>query len=139
MGERLIRTTAGSIPRRFNFKEGISILLTLSERLNLLTILPKEGTFLTLKIVRQLREALSPSEEEHKAFGIAAPGQKFIDENGNESIVPNGQLRFKNIEAEVRIGEKANDLIVECLKKLDDSGKLTDNHFSLYEKFVAAQ
>ena len=95
------------------------------ERLILLNILPREGDFTTLKIVRKMREGLSFTEEEHKALEF-----KQEDE---------GRIRWKQ-EAdklkEISIGEKATDIIVEVLKKLNDTKKLQDQHYSLYEKFI---
>ncbi len=41
-----------------------------------------------------------------------------------------------NKEREIKIGDKATDIIVESLKKLDDEKKLTETHISLYKKFI---
>ena len=98
--------------------------LTVLERIVLLRVLPAEGDFTTLKIVRKLREALSFSEDEHKEFGIE---------------VVDGLIRWdaaKDVAKEIPVGEKATDLIVSSLKELNTEKKLTDEHFSLYEKFV---
>ncbi len=94
------------------------------ERLILLNILPKEGDFTTLKIVRKLRESLSFSEAEHKALQFKQEGEqvKWLVEG--------------EIEKDIVIGEKATDIIVETLKKLDTAKKLKDEHYSLYEKFL---
>jgi len=96
------------------------------DRLILLNILPKEGDFTTLKIIRTMREDLSFSEEEHKAL-------EFKQEEAN--------IQWKkeaDIERDVNFGEKATDIIVGVLKALNDAKppKLTEQHFSLYEKFV---
>jgi hypothetical protein len=99
--------------------------LDTKERLVLLAILPKEGDFTTLKIVRKLREDLSFTEDEHAVL-------KFdYQENGSVKWNLEGD-KFKEIE----IGEKATDLIVEALKKLNTDRKLTDDHFQLYGKFI---
>lgn len=95
------------------------------DRLILLNILPKEGDFTTLKIVRKLREDLSFTEAEHKALQFQQ----------NE-----GTIKWQteaDIPKEIQIGEKATDIIVEVLKKLDKDKKLTDQHVSVYEKFVS--
>jgi len=112
------------------------MLLNVTERLTLLQALPKEGNFITLKIVRKLREDLSFTEDEHIKFNITGSGKEYMDENGKKSIVPPGQIRFKNEEAEIQIGKKATEIIVECLGKLDKQNKLTEAHYSLYEKFI---
>ena len=95
------------------------------DRLILLNILPKEGDFTTLKIIRKMREDLSFSEEEYKALELKT-GDKGQVLWKQEADKPN----------EINIGEKATDIIVEVLKKLNDGKKLTDQHDSLYEKFV---
>jgi len=94
------------------------------ERLILLNILPKEGNFTTLKIIRKLREDLSFSEEEHKTL-------EFKQEETN--------VQWKqeaDVEKEIIFGEKATDVIVLTLSKLNSDKQLTDQHYSLYEKFV---
>lgn len=102
--------------------------LTVGERYVLLDVLPKEGTYTTLKIVRKLRENLSFSEEEIKAFGISeTPSEAGL------RVVWNVD---RPQEADIDIGERATDVIATALKALDKSGKLTDREFSLFEKFV---
>ena len=100
--------------------------LSIAERVALLGVLPAEGNFVTLKIVRQLRESLSFSEEELKGWGIKLDGSRMT---WNEEGVKSG-------ERDISIGERATDLIVDGLKKLDETKKLTEQHFTLYEKFV---
>ena len=98
--------------------------LNIAERFMVLGMLPKESNFTTLKIVRQLQESLSLTEAEFKEFDIKQEGQ---------------QIKWNNKgieEREIDIGEKATDIIVEALKKLNDNNKLTSQHFSLYEKFI---
>ena len=98
--------------------------LNVFERLILLQVLPKEGNFVTLKIMRDLRMALAPSQEEINEFEIKQEGEQVLwNTKGKE-------------EREIKIGEKATDIIIESLKKLNEEKKLTDQHFSLYEKFV---
>lgn len=107
------------------------MLLTVFERMLLLNILPREGDFTTLKIVRKLRETLSFSESEHKLWQPKNDNDghvlwKIMDDDGNP--IPQ--------EKEINVGEKATDIIVEVLKRLDKEKKLTDEHYSLYEKFI---
>ncbi len=98
--------------------------LDVIERLTVLTILPKEGSYADLKILNQLKLALSFSEKEMKDWGIKSDpelNQTSWDENG---------------VAEIPIGEKATDIITESLKKLNKEKKLMEQAFSVYEKFV---
>ena len=98
--------------------------LQVGERLVLLSTLPQEGNFTTLKIVRELRESLSFSEEEHKTYGFNQEGDMVFWD------------KAKDTPKDVHIGEKATDIIVDALKKLNDNKKLRNEHFTLYEKFV---
>ena len=90
----------------------------------LLGTLPKEGDFTTLKIIRKLREDLSFTEDEHKILKFEQAG---------------GQIKWdvtNDKPREFKFGEKATDVIVAALKKLNTEKRLTEDHFSLYEKFV---
>ena len=98
--------------------------LTVLERLVLSNVLPKEGNFTTLKLVRQLREALSFDELEHKKLGFIQKGDQV---KWNEKV---------SIVKDFDIGETMMKLIAETLTKMDKEEKLRDEHFSLYEKFV---
>jgi len=98
--------------------------LSIKERLLLLNILPAESNFVTLKIVRKLQEDLSFSEDEIKEA-------QFKTIEGKVNWNPNA-----NVIKDVEFGEKANDLIIESLQKLDKQNKLTLDYFDLYEKFV---
>jgi hypothetical protein len=98
--------------------------LSIIERLVLLNILPKEGNFLTLKLIRQLRESLSFDEAEIKAVNLRQVDEKVAWDMD------------KAVPKKIEIGEKMSDLVVGTLKDLDKEGKLKDEHFSLFEKFV---
>ena len=100
--------------------------LSVLERLTTQGLLPEEANFTNLKLIRVARELLSFNEEELKVLNIREglePGTIQWDDN----VVP---------ERDIKLGETARGLIVEALKKLNEEGKLTNNHFSLYEKFV---
>ena len=104
----------------------MKIKLNVYERLVMLNILPKEGNFITLKIVRQLREGLSFDEKEIKELKLTIDPAK-----GNATWEQD-----KDPNKEIEIGREAKKVIVESLEKLDKDEKLTQEHFSLYEKFV---
>ena len=100
--------------------------LTVPERLTLLNILPKEGDFTTIKLMRKLRESLSFDEDELKIIQFVQDGDQVTwNVAGAASIMKQCQ-----------IGEKMADTIRDTLKKLNDEKKLTEQHFSIYEKFV---
>ena len=99
--------------------------LNLVERFTLLQLLPVQGDFSTLKIMRKLREDLSTTEGEIKEFGIQQVEDRVTwnPEQGSG-------------EVEIPIGEIATMIVEKLLKDLDDTKKLADQHFTLYEKFV---
>ena len=98
--------------------------LSVMERLVLLGILPKEGNFLTIKLVRQLRESLSFSEEENKAYSFKQEGDQIAWNTTTDQ------------NKEIKIGEKMTDMVADVLKKMDKDKALKDDHYTLYEKFV---
>ena len=98
--------------------------LSVKERLNLLLILPAEGNITNLKIIRQLREDCSFSEQDHDDFDIRTEDNMFKWEQDKEK------------DKEIEIGEKATDIIVSTLKRLDKEEKLTDGQIELWEKFI---
>lgn len=101
--------------------------LNVFERITLLGLLPSEGNFVTLKVVRDSQNVLALTEKELKDFDVTEvrDGDKTRytwNEAGNEGVG-------------IELGEKACDLIKDALEKLDKEKKLTKNHFNLYEKF----
>ena len=100
---------------------------TLGERITLLGVLPKEANFVTLKIVESLKRRLSFSEDEIKDFEI-----NFNPRDSSYSWNKEGAEH----EVEIEFGEKATDIVVEELKELDTTKKLTSQHFTVYEKFI---
>jgi len=94
------------------------------ERLILLNVLPKESDITSIKLIRKLREDLSFSEEEHKALQFKTEGGRMLWVA--DVVKPK----------EVAIGEKASDIIVSALKKLNNEKKLQEEHIPIYERFV---
>ncbi len=99
--------------------------LNVMERLNVLSVLPKESDFATLKIVRVLQDSVGFGEAEWKEYGIKQKdgSTTWNPEKGSE-------------EKEIEIGEKATDVIKEAFKELNNKKKLTAQHLSVYEKFM---
>lgn len=100
--------------------------LSVLERLLLLGVLPAEGDITTLRIVRQLQDDLSFSEQEHADFKIAQADGRVTWDRTTERLKA------------VTIGPKALGLIAEALRKLSDQKKLQPQHIDLYERFVEA-
>lgn len=100
--------------------------LTVLERITVLGVLPQEANFVTLQVVNKLKEALSFSEGEIKDLELT--------ENPETNGITWKQEADKS--KDVEIGEKATDIIVEALEKLDKDKKLTAQFMTVYEKFV---
>ena len=97
--------------------------LTVGDRLILLSIIPQQGDFTTLKIVQNMRAELSFGEEEHKKLKFRQEEAMVYWEEGLE-------------DKEINFGEKATDIIVDAFKKLNSQKQLRIEHMELYEKFV---
>mgnify|MGYP001590341729 FL=1 len=88
------------------------------------SLLPREGDFLTLKVLRNLQGDLSFTEEELAKYN-------FVQRDGTVTW-DNKAEQSKEIE----MGKKANELIASALSNLNSQKKLRMEHFDLYEKFV---
>ncbi len=98
--------------------------LNLAERINLMEILPVEGNFITLGIIREFKVNIGVKDKEFKLFGIEQKDNKITwKEEGNKEI-------------DFDFGDKAVEIVIEELEKLDKGKKLEDKHFSLFTKFV---
>lgn len=134
----------------------MKVKLQVVERINLLQILPREGDFLTLKIVRQLRESLSFKDAEHDKLKFkylwrcSKCGNTGEETSATVTIVEckvcasnmenTGQITWNKEVAEENVKEvdMKNTVFTICadaLKRLNDDKKLTDAHFNLYEIF----
>lgn len=136
-----------------------SVKLNIGERFMLVKILPKEGNPTNYKVLRELKETLSPDEEESEQYGFTVGHRcphRIYDGEGkatqceytqvaeaagkcpihDELMMPDGNLYWKpesaNIEKEIELGKKAKQIIVEALK----TNKLPEQYFSLYEKLL---
>lgn len=103
--------------------------LTLAERFAALKLLPAEANFVTLKVVRDLQETLAPTEKEIKDWDIKVM-------QTTEGVRTTWSEEAKKIEVEIKTGEKATDIFVEALEKLEKDKKLTVDMITLYEKFI---
>jgi predicted RNase H-like nuclease (RuvC/YqgF family) len=87
-------------------------------------LLPETGDFTTLKLLRIAKEELSFSEDENKALN-------FIQD---EEMLT--WTQEASVEKEVLVGETITEVIKKALKKMDEDKELTEQHISLYEKFI---
>uniref|UniRef100_A0A6M3L2Y8 Uncharacterized protein n=1 Tax=viral metagenome TaxID=1070528 RepID=A0A6M3L2Y8_9ZZZZ len=100
--------------------------LSIGERLVLLSVLPAEGTFVTMKVIRELQSNLGFSEEELRDYNVRQEEGKVFWDAANDALKQKG----------VEIGPKAKDIIVLALSKLSEEKKLRMEHIPLYEKFI---
>lgn len=130
--------------------------LSVMERILVLNLLPKEGSFANLKLLRVTREALSFNEAENKALKFRQVGNQTmwesfvtIDKETGKPIEESPDLarRLKETpdvfetkpivgEKEVFIGEIVSGLIAKALKEKNEKETLSEEFFSMYEKFV---
>ena len=98
--------------------------LSVLDRLVLLKILPREGDYASLKILTNLRLSLAFTEDEIKAWEIKED--------------PDNQRTLWKVDgvADIPIGERATDIIVDALKKLNREKKLSVEDMTIYEKFI---
>jgi len=104
--------------------------LNIEERIALLNVLPFQGDVITLKIIRDLQNSLSFSEEEMKHFKM----KNIRKPDGTTFAVWDSD--FTNETKEIEIGEVAEGIIVGQLKMLESKKILRMEMLTLYEKFV---
>ena len=112
----------------YQTNRGETMLLSNTERLQLLGILPNEGSIATLRIVRELREALSFGEEETAESGLK------VEETGEA-----GTYNFsweRELTKDVPVGEVARKVIVDAFTQLDRQQKVPADLLPLYERFA---
>jgi len=100
--------------------------LGLKDRLVLLSVLPPEGNLATIRIVHELRMALSPDEAEYRDAQIINAGDGQIRWNADAAAA---------LERDFEIGAKGQEIIREALGKLDKDSKLTADHLPLCDLF----
>jgi len=130
--------------------------LTVFERLLLQSILPQEGDFITLKLVRKLRESLAFSEKEiadidfknhwkcPKCGKVELSAQVIKCQDCGIYMRPAGQVTWDEEKAisvikDVHMGKSMENLCETTLQKLSDEKKLTEQHMSLFEKFIKTE
>lgn len=97
--------------------------LNVGERLIILSILPKEGNIITVRVIQGLTQRLGLTSEEITEYDVKAE---------------NGVTRF-NIKAlepkDFEFHDVEMDIIRTQLKKRDTDQKLTAEMITIYEKF----
>lgn len=126
--------------------------MTVFERLQLQNLLPAQGSFVTLKLVRKLRESLAFSEKEIAEIDFKNHWKCEICNTTDISaqlpkcpscgnyMQPAGMVNWDEAKAvkvtkDIHLGSTMLNLCRTSLKKLSDENKLTEQTYSLYEKF----
>jgi hypothetical protein len=97
--------------------------LNVLQRILLFSVLPKEGTLLTMKTLKGLKEKVMFSEEDVKLYDIHQEDEQFRWDSSKDEPV-----EFDITEGEIK-------LVTAGLKELDSQGKITEQYLSLCELF----
>lgn len=99
------------------------MLLSPLERILILGALPEKNTIDKIRLGIELRAAISFSEDEIEKWNIQNDGQRITWSDDAEDV-------------EIEIGKPKFDLIAESLTKANKAGQITEQHVSLWDKFV---
>jgi len=120
--------------------------LNVFERTQVLQVLPEEGDFTILKVLRGLQEVVGFSESDHKEFNVRRLGEQVTwgpskekDNKGKRLFSDEENEKFSEAvveEREIELGEKALEIVKNELLKRDKDKKLRPAMFTIYEKFV---
>ena len=106
--------------------EPFKVELTLFERYMCMGLFRLETNFADLLAIREIKEELSATEEESKLAGLSRAFDGGTSAENWDAVKPK----------EIVFGDITKNMIVDALKKLDENEKLTNQHFSLYVKFI---
>jgi len=106
------------------------MILEIYERLALLDLLPKEEKYAGMKEIRRAREIFSLTPEEIKSLSY-----EEIPE-GNRLRVKLDVAKAVAMAKDLPVSEWVTQKIRTLLSELENKGKLNDQTYSLYEKFV---
>jgi len=95
---------------------------SIGERVGLLSVLPDRGTIATMRIVRDLTDALGFSEEELLQSEITQDGTQLA---WNPDKDPN---------KDIHVGEVGRTVMLDAIKDLDESGEVTSHILEVYER-----
>ena len=129
--------------------------LTIFERLIMLNVLPATGDILTIRTIRELRGKLEFTDMEHKALQFrrvykCSECDETIEVLATEVSVPKcencdkqmastaGVQWLKDAEQvkDIEISDTGKTILKSTFIQLSDEKLLTEQHLSLYDKFV---
>ncbi len=102
------------------------MLLSISDRIHLLNLLPDRGNVLALRVMGEAKQRVAFTGQELKDW-------KIEHDPATDTI---NWEKAGGQEKEIDLGEAAVGMVVEQLKKLDATASLQVHHLPLWEKFV---
>ena len=101
--------------------------ISVINRFVLESILPKENNFITMRLVKNIKDKLELTDKEREKYKII--------------ILPNGLVNFQDKEIiketkKIRIDDILVGIIKEELKKLDEQKKISQEIIEIYEMFI---
>lgn len=105
----------------------MKVKLTIKQRIDLQSILPQQGDFVTVKMIRVLREDLSFTEKELEQLKLVRNPDGTVSWNAKA-----GEKCTKDIA----IPETIVTTIKEILERANTSKQITDAHLDFYEMFM---
>ncbi|MBA7491250.1 hypothetical protein ES702_01795 [subsurface metagenome] len=110
--------------------------LNIPERLALLNVLPQQGGVVTLRIVRELQNQLSFTEEEMEEYKI----KNTMLPNGGATVNWNPKLTAEKKDIkDIKIGKTAKSVIKQQLTRLDSQGQLHISMLPIYDRFIEGE
>jgi len=114
--------------------------LTVVERMVIPRILPTQGDFRTLRIVKRINAKVELTDDEVEVLNVRQVGDRLHWRDGTEEDVSDEEreILYTLVKEgkEIELEEAELELLREELRKLNDSKRLEMNMISLYEKIV---
>lgn len=107
--------------------------LDVHERIVCLSLLPAQGDYAALKTIRRAKEMLSFSPQELEFFEL----KNITTPEGKPQVVWNKDKANQAIK-DIPVDEYTTNLIRNALAELNKKRNLTEEHMSIYDKFVIA-
>jgi len=95
------------------------------ERLVIMSLLPTEGSYITLKVLNDLRAEIGFDDEELVALDFQPTPEGGLTANWTDVDVKS-----------ITFGEVTEKILYDALADLDEQETLLPDHYTLYEKIV---
>ena len=105
----------------------MKVKLTVKQRIDLQSILPPQGDFLTIKMIRVLREDLSFTEKELEQLKLVRHDNGSVEWDAKAG---------KKCKKQIEIPETIVSTIKETLERANAAKQITEAHLDFYEMFM---